>query len=48
LTVNLWLVRPVRSSLGLAVILAGVPFFYHWRKTRAPAERHIVEGESRP
>jgi hypothetical protein len=22
----------VRSSLGLAVILAGVPFFYHWRK----------------
>jgi APA family basic amino acid/polyamine antiporter len=32
LTVNLWLVRPVRSSLGLAVILGGVPFFYHWRK----------------
>jgi APA family basic amino acid/polyamine antiporter len=35
LTVNLWLVRPVRSSLGLAVILAGVPFFYHWRKQSA-------------
>jgi len=32
LTVNLWMVRPVRSSLGLAVILAGVPFFHHWRK----------------
>ena len=32
LTVNLWIVRPVRSSLGLAVILGGVPFFYHWRK----------------
>jgi APA family basic amino acid/polyamine antiporter len=32
LTVNLWAARPVRSSLGLAVILAGVPFFYHWRK----------------
>ncbi len=32
LTVNLWMVRPVRSSLGLAVILAGVPFFYHWRR----------------
>jgi APA family basic amino acid/polyamine antiporter len=32
LTVNLWLVRPVRSSLGLAVILAGVPFYYHWRR----------------
>jgi basic amino acid/polyamine antiporter, APA family len=28
LTVNLWVVRPVRSSLGLVVILAGVPFFY--------------------
>jgi APA family basic amino acid/polyamine antiporter len=39
LTVNLWMVRPVRSSLGLAVILGGVPFFYHWRKApRASAE----------
>jgi len=33
LTVNLWMVRPVRSSLGLAVILAGIPFFYYWRKS---------------
>jgi APA family basic amino acid/polyamine antiporter len=32
LTANLWMVRPVRSSLGLAVILGGIPFFYHWRK----------------
>ncbi len=32
LTANLWMVRPVRSSIGMAVILAGVPFFYHWRK----------------
>jgi APA family basic amino acid/polyamine antiporter len=31
LTVNLWTVRPVRSSLGLLVILAGIPFFYFWR-----------------
>jgi APA family basic amino acid/polyamine antiporter len=39
LTVNLWMVRPVRSSLGLAVILGGVPFFYHWRKhTRTSTE----------
>jgi APA family basic amino acid/polyamine antiporter len=30
--VNLWLVRPVRSSVGLAIILLGVPFFCHWRK----------------
>ena len=31
LTVNLWTVRPVRSSIGLLVILAGVPFYYRWR-----------------
>jgi amino acid transporter len=31
LTVNLWMVRPVRSSLGLAVILGGIPFFFRWR-----------------
>ena len=37
LTVNLWMVRPVRSSLGLAVILGGVPFFYYWRKSRSSA-----------
>jgi amino acid transporter len=33
LTINLWMVRPVRSSLGLVVIAAGVPFFYGWRGT---------------
>jgi amino acid transporter len=40
LTVNLWMVRPVRSSLGLAVILGGIPFFHYWRKPRSssPAE----------
>jgi APA family basic amino acid/polyamine antiporter len=32
LTINLWMVRPVRSTLGLAVIIAGVPFFYRWQK----------------
>ena len=32
LTLNLWLLRPVRSSAGLAVILAGIPFFYRWRR----------------
>src|SRR5215472_8802523 len=36
LTANLWMVRPVRSSLGLAVILAGIPFFYRWRKSLTP------------
>jgi basic amino acid/polyamine antiporter, APA family len=39
LTINLWMVRPVRSSLGLAVIVAGIPFFYRWRKPpRASSE----------
>ncbi len=37
LTVNLWMMRPVRSSLGLAVILGGIPFFYYWRKSRSSA-----------
>jgi len=31
LTVNLWTERPVRSSFGVLVILAGIPFFYRWR-----------------
>lgn len=31
LTVNLWMIRPVRSSFGLLVILGGIPFFYRWR-----------------
>jgi APA family basic amino acid/polyamine antiporter len=36
LSVNLWIVRPVRSSIGLAIILVGVPFFHHWRsRTRS-------------
>ena len=42
LTVNLWAHRPVRSSLGLAIILAGIPFFYRWRGRRVerqPAEQ---------
>lgn len=34
LTVNLWMVRPVRSSLGLAAILGGIPFFYHWSMSK--------------
>jgi APA family basic amino acid/polyamine antiporter len=37
LTVNLWMVRPVRSTLGLVVILAGIPFFYRWRKFPRPS-----------
>jgi APA family basic amino acid/polyamine antiporter len=37
IALNLWLVRPVRSSIGLALIAAGIPFFHYWRrKTGVP------------
>ena len=32
MTANLWLDRPVRSSIGLGIILLGLPFYFHWRK----------------
>ena len=30
LTVNLWMVRPGRSTIGLLLILAGLPFYRYW------------------
>jgi APA family basic amino acid/polyamine antiporter len=33
LTVNLWLERPGRSTIGLLVILAGLPFYRWWQKS---------------
>jgi len=32
ISVNLWLQRPVRSPIGLAIILLGLPFLNYWRK----------------
>ena len=32
LTISLWLQRPGRSSMGLLLILAGLPFYRHWAK----------------
>src|SRR5262245_4102085 len=32
ISINLWLVHPVRSSIGLAVILIGIPFFNFWQR----------------
>jgi basic amino acid/polyamine antiporter, APA family len=32
MSANLWLVRPVRSSIGLVVILLGIPFFRRLQK----------------
>jgi len=40
LTVNLWLVRPVRSTVGLLVILAGIPFYYYWRESPRSSTEH--------
>jgi hypothetical protein len=33
LTVNLWLDRPGRSTVGLLLILAGIPFYLYWHKS---------------
>ena len=33
LTVNIWLERPGRSSIGLLLILAGLPFYRYWVKS---------------
>jgi APA family basic amino acid/polyamine antiporter len=33
LTVNLFIQRPVRSSIGLLLILAGLPFYRHWTRS---------------
>lgn len=32
LTINLWVQKPLRSSIGMALILAGLFFYSHWRK----------------
>jgi basic amino acid/polyamine antiporter, APA family len=32
LTVNLWWVRPGRSTIGLLLILAGLPFYRYWTR----------------
>jgi APA family basic amino acid/polyamine antiporter len=39
LTINLWLQRPLRSSMGLALIFAGLFFYAHWRR-RVPENPH--------
>jgi basic amino acid/polyamine antiporter, APA family len=34
LTVNIWIDRPVRSTIGLVMILSGLPFYRMWRDKR--------------
>jgi len=33
LTFNIWLERPGRSSIGLLLILAGLPFYRRWNRS---------------
>ena len=37
LTVNIWLENPVRSSIGLLLILSGLLFYARWRENAAPS-----------
>jgi APA family basic amino acid/polyamine antiporter len=38
LTVNLFIERPMRSSIGLLLILSGLVFYRHWAKKSRPLE----------
>ena len=42
LTVNIWIDRPVRCSIGLLLILAGLPFYRHWRAKTLPQRREAI------
>jgi amino acid transporter len=37
LTVNIWITSPVRCSIGLLLILAGLPLYYYWQRKRRTA-----------
>jgi APA family basic amino acid/polyamine antiporter len=39
LTVNIWIGSPVRCSIGLLLILAGLPFYRGWRKQSPGVEQ---------
>ena len=38
LTVNIWLERPLRSSIGLALILFGLVFYRRWARLSSVAK----------
>ena len=42
LTINLWMVRPVRSTLGLVVIAAGIPLYYRWRRASSSRDDNLL------
>jgi amino acid transporter len=37
LTVNIWIGSPIRCSIGLLLILAGLPFYRHWQTRNEPS-----------
>jgi basic amino acid/polyamine antiporter, APA family len=39
LTINLWWVRPGRSTIGLLLILAGLPFYRYWTRLSTARQR---------
>ena len=43
LTVNLWRQRPGRSTIGLLLILAGLPFYRSWKR-KGSAPRDAIEA----
>src|SRR5258707_10309414 len=43
LTVNIWIERPGRSSIGLLLILAGLPFYKRWARKAATTGRKFSE-----
>jgi APA family basic amino acid/polyamine antiporter len=45
ISANLWLMRPIRSSIGLAVILLGIPFF-RWSQNRASSSPLVEAAPS--
>jgi basic amino acid/polyamine antiporter, APA family len=46
LTVNVWIERPGRSSIGLLLIVAGLPFYRYWRRRREATVRMGVSSGS--
>jgi amino acid transporter len=42
LTFNLWLQRPGRSTIGLIIIAAGLPFYRHWKRKSFVASENVV------
>jgi basic amino acid/polyamine antiporter, APA family len=49
LTFNLWLQRPGRSTIGLLIIIAGLPLFQYWKRRESSATanpREVSNAES--